>query len=424
MELLLLKVLADRKRLTMLKSAVPTDMLTPEVSTLLQWYEYYFSQFPNANHVIAEDLKMLVKLRSPVGSEDQQAITNHLIDKHLGEPVAEERVRGVTNMLYELAYSGEAAAIISKYQNGEEIDVVFEMANLTRKYAQHKGQNTPDTFEDTDIATILAEEADSNGIKFRFLKCLHDTIKSLSGGADILIGARPDKGKTSFVAATVVDFAPQCVEYFGPNRPILWLVNEGAAKRIKPRIYQAALKKTLEEITDLSNQGKLVEEYCKAIKADKDYIRVKNAHGMTMAQIEQVIESMNPCMVVYDMLANVHLSKGMASGSKVSDLETLGQVKRELAVTYDHIALSTVQISAEGANQLHPPESAMKDSKTALQGACDVIILLGNLDNPIAADMRGVSTPKNKFAIAGQPGCVRAEVTFDAPRCAFYDGGS
>src|SRR5213075_2188881 len=112
--------------------------------------------------------------------------------------------------------------------------------------------------------------------------------------------ARPDKGKTSFVADTITDWAPQCVEFFGADRPILWLCNEGSGKRIIPRIYQAALGKDLYEIMAMSNAGELEAAYEKAIGAKHNFIRVKDAHGMSMAQIEQVVDAMNPCVVVYD----------------------------------------------------------------------------------------------------------------------------
>ena len=64
MEALIVQALAERKRFRQLKPIVPVDMLTPEINTTLAWIEYYFSAFPEAEHVILEDLIATIKLRS------------------------------------------------------------------------------------------------------------------------------------------------------------------------------------------------------------------------------------------------------------------------------------------------------------------------------------------------------------------------
>src|SRR5690606_7020227 len=109
----------------------------------------------------------------------------------------------------------------------------------------------------------------------------------------------------------LADFAPQCIDFFGPDRPILWLNNEGSGKRIIPRNYQAALHKTLPEIVEMERAGTLEAAYLEAI-GQEQYIRVKDVHGASLAQVEQIVEDMQPCVVVFDMLANFRM--GMAQG--------------------------------------------------------------------------------------------------------------
>ncbi|MES9125715.1 hypothetical protein ABEP66_12030, partial [Cutibacterium acnes] len=90
-----------------------------------------------------------------------------------------------------------------------------------------------------------------------------------------------------------------------PGRPILWFNNEGQGENIIPRIYQTALEVTLPELAELGkDRAKLHKAYEKAIKAPPNIIRVKDMHGATLAKAEQVIEAMNPCMVIWDMLGN------------------------------------------------------------------------------------------------------------------------
>ncbi len=396
-------------------------MVSPETGVMLQWFSLYFTTFPERQAIDHDELTSLVRLRSAGASAESLAITLHMVE-NLRKPVAEEALNGILGTLHELDLAGRSAAIIARYQNGEEVNLAYELQLLSSQTVRSLGQSNPASYIDASIDELLKEVADDKGIKFRRIAVLREAILGLQGGASIAIAARPDKGKTSLLADVLTDFAPQCVEFFGADRPILWLCNEGSGKRIVPRIYQAALGKDLYEITAMSNAGELRPAYEKAIGAPHDYIRVKDAHGMSLAQVEQVVDAMRPCVVVFDMLANVRLGKATAGGNKADEVEQLWQGVRELAVLKDFIALSTVQISAEGGNMLYPPYSALKDSKTAAQGATDVILMLGSLDNPEMQTVRAISTPKNKFAVPGKQSCVQSELYFDASRCRFSDG--
>lgn len=416
--MLILHALSQRQRYKTLRGVIPTGMINPETNTMLLWFDCYFTTFPEAEGINVQDLRSLVMLRSQGAPPDQVAITLHLVDQ-LNIPVSKDRIDGIVGQLYELDLSGRAGAIITRYNNGDELDLSYELGKIANETLRAKGMATPDTYIDKDIDDILAAVSDDRGIKFRRFPQLRDAILGLQGGASVLVAARPDKGKTSFMASILTDFAPQCVDFFGGHRPILWLCNEGSGERIIPRIYQAALGKDLDGIIADSNAGKLQALYSQAINAPTNFIRVKNAHGMSIAQVEQVIESMKPSIVVYDMLANMRLPKGEGSGNKADEIEKLGQAVREMAVNHDHIALSTAQISVEGGDELYPSYTHIKDSKTALQGAVDIILMLGSKENPALENLRGLSSPKNKFAAPSQPSCVRMELAFDAPRCTF-----
>uniref|UniRef100_UPI00301B7511 hypothetical protein n=1 Tax=Staphylococcus aureus TaxID=1280 RepID=UPI00301B7511 len=174
------------------------------------------------------------------------------------------------------------------------------------------------------------------------------------------------------------------------------------------------------ELAELGkDRAKLHKAYEKAIKAPPNIIRVKDMHGATLAKAEQVIEAMNPCMVIWDMLGNFKLSTYDSTSNKASQVEQLWQEVRELAVRYNFVSFATVQVSADGKNDLFPPLDALKDSKTGIQGATDVIIMVGSVDDPSLESRRGISTPKNKRQIAGRPSHCRAQVHFYKDKCVF-----
>lgn len=423
MDNLLLHALSNKKRHNALRHAVPQGMVAPDTVALLQWYAAYYAAFPERDQVDYDELQSLVRLRSGNAAPESVQITLHLIDQLRKRP-DDTAINGILGQLFELDLSGRAAALIEKYQSGDEIDLAYELSRLSQQAVRSKAQASPMDFIETPIHDLLSEVANDQGLKFRRIAALREHILGLSGGASIAVAARPDKGKTSLLSACLTDFAPQVVEMYGDTRPILWLNNEGSGKRIIPRIYQAALGKDLNEIIAMSNAGLLVPAYTKAVGGIADIIRVKDMHGASMAQIEQVIEANRPSVVVADMLANFRLSGAQNGANKADGVEQIWQEWRELMVRHDCIGLATVQISVEGGNMLYPSYSALKDSKTGIQGATDVILMMGSLDNPDAQTIRGLSSPKNKFAAPGKTSCFQAEVYFDGARCVFDDGAS
>lgn len=423
MDSLLLHALASKQRYRSLSHVVPTGMISPDTSVVLAWYGAYWTAFPERDHIVVDELVSLVRLRSGNAAPEAVGATLALCEQ-LRRPIDEASLRGILGQLHELDLSGRAAALISRYNNGEEINLAYELNRLSNQAVRCMAQSMPDDYIDTPIHELLAEIDNDAGIKFRRLQLLRESIGGLSGGASIAIAARPDKGKTSFIASVITDFAPQLASYFGPDRPILWLNNEGSGKRIIPRVYQAALGADLPEIIRLSNAGELIPRYTAAVGGTADIIRVKDMHGASLAQIEQVVEAVRPAVVIADMLANFRLGSAVNGSNKADAVEQIWQEWREMAVRHDFIGMATVQISQEGGNMLYPPYSALKDSKTGIQGATDVILMLGSLDNPEAQTIRGLSTPKNKFAVAGKQSYVMGEVYFDGSKCVFNDGSS
>lgn len=97
-----------------------------------------------------------------------------------------------------------------------------------------------------------------------------------------------------------------------------------------------------------------------------------------------------------DMIDNIKFGGELANlGSRTDQvLETMYQWARLLAVKYDCAMIATSQTSGDAENVMWPTQAQLKDSKTGKQGAADVIVMMGRVnDNP---GSRYLSTPKNK----------------------------
>ena len=416
-DVLILAALREKQRYKTLVHAVPVDMLGQDARFLLEWYKIYWGAYPEHQHLDLDSLVALLKLRSGY-SREQLAIALHQVQR-LAMEFPPGAVQGVVTQLTEMELSGRAGRLLAEYNAGGEVDLAYELGRIAQETKRMLSQASPTSWIDDSIESILAEEGTDRGLKFP-TAVLRDHIKGILGGTSIAIAARVDKGKGSLVAFILQHFARQASDYFAPDRPLLWLSNEGRGRRSIPRLYSAALGVDTAELLRMSNSGVLREEYAKVV-GDVDRIRVKDVHGASLAQIEQIIESTRPCVVVVDMVSNVRLSGG--SGNRAEEAEDKWQRLREMAVNHDCIMIGTVQISAEGANMLYPPASAMANSKTGVQGAVDIILTLGALDAHEMQKLRGLAINKNKFPMPGRPAYVESEVIFDAATCQFNDGG-
>lgn len=410
--------LRERSKYRQLRGAVPDSLLGQETLSMLAWYGAYFAAFPDEERVQTENLRSLFTLKAAGSASPEQLSVMKMLINKLDDPVDQSIIDGITTQLFERDFAGQAAAILRKFEDGDDIDVTYELNRLASGNMRRMSSASPMSYIDAPIEDILADFTGDRGLKLP-TTLLSESVGGLLGGDLMLVAGRPDKGKTSLLAAILTHGAKQVKALGWDKRPLLWLNNEGSGRRIIPRIYQAALGVDFQELTKLSNAGTLKDLYLQAV--DGQDIRVKDCHGMTIGQLEQVVEDMNPCVVVFDMLANFKGSKTV-DGNKTDGLESMWQEVREMCVRHDMVGIGTSQISTDGDNMLYPGYGALKDSKTGVQGAVDVMLMMGALNSPDMATLRGLSTPKNKRQMQGKPGHVQGEVFFDAAKCQFEDG--
>lgn len=416
---LLLTVMRERNKYNTLRHVVPEDTVSTTTAYMLRAFGTYFATFPESDYVDLDALSTHVRLKT--GSTPEQlaafdALCTALIDY---KPTKAQK-EGILDQLVERDASGRAGLLLQRFENGDDIDIIYELGRLSEHARRSRGQSSVTDYVDEDVMDIVKSTDSEHGVKFPLI-CLQESVRVLLPGDSVAIAARPDSGKTSFIAYNLVRMAATCAKLY-PGRPILWFNNEGQGRNIIPRLYQSALEVTLPELVTIgADRAELHRRYADAMGAPKDIIRVKDMHGASLAKAEQIIEAMNPCMVVWDMLANFKLSSTDGESNKASQVEQLWQDVRELAVRHDFISFATVQVSDLGADDMFPPLNALKDSRTGIQGATDVVLMLGSVDDPALQARRGISTPKNKRQIAGRPSNQRAQVHFYADRCVFED---
>lgn len=418
----ILAALAKRERYISLHSAVPQEMLDETTGSMLKWYGLYYKEHPDHLMIEPSALLTLMRLRGKL-SDEQVHVTQAICDR-LAHPIDQQVLESTVQTLEELRLSGEAAALIQRYNQGDEIDIAFELQQLTHRTMERVRRQSGAKWADEDPLVYLSEDADDSGLQWEWMPLLHGTMKGLRPGDNIGTAAPTNAGKSSFFCRGIVEFAHQAYrDGLYPGRPALYLVNEGTDRRITNRIFQSAIRRSFPETLAMAREGTLLPAFCDYV-GRRDAIRVVNIHGLNTAQVSRIIDAHEPWLVVTDMTGRIRANTNSGGMNDVSQVEDVWNTMREFATIQEFIHWGSIQVSAEGFDVLYPPISALQNSKTGIQTTLDMLIMLGYVRNQDALkNIRGISTPKSKFARAGQDDEQKFEVIFDKHRN-MWDSGA
>lgn len=416
-----MQVLKYRKEYQRLHRTVNERAFDARTSTVVADFGKYFADFPDCNVIpLQGEFATWFVLQHRTLTEENMAVYRQIF-RQCAADASDEVKSFVVSKLLEANLCVMAADIADRWTRGDEVNIGSALRSIIDSYEADVERKVKIPF--VDIGDNLFKDAVNHaGLKWR-LECLNMSMRPLRAGDFGILAARPDAGKTSFIADNICFMAPQIKEYFeDPTRPIIWFNNEGPGDRIQERIVQASLGLPASKLVTLQKSGKLWDAYKEAIGGDMFKIRVLDVHGYKSWQIEEIIKQTNPALVVFDMIDNIKFDGEVMNGGQRTDqvLEGMYQWARELAVRYKLVALATSQISAEGDGLAYPTLGMLKDSKTGKQGAVDFIITLGKKNEIMYENIRFIGLTKNKLHVEGQKRSPHAEVVFAATEGRFY----
>lgn len=411
-DIILLRIMQSRDDHSRLRPLVQEGSLTPETNALLKDIDRYFQAYPSHNQLDITTFMTNFPKWHPGITDDRIREFAKIMGNVLKEQADEDQKSNIIAWLADEHVSVQIKNLLAEYDEGDLDNLPFALGELFDSYRRNRGIKQLKHI-DIPIRELLKEDTNNEGIKWR-LRCLNESTRPLRGGDFGIVAARPDQGKTSFLASELSFMAPQLPE----EKNVLWLNNEGHGKRIIPRVWQAALNLTIREMVELDRADRLEEMYLAVMKRF-DKIRVIDIHGLNNAQVEIAIEANNPGIVVYDMIDNIG---GFGDAARTDlKLEYMYQWARDRSVKYDAIGMATSQISSDGHGLRFPGLSMLKDSKTGKQGACDFQLMIGSVEDPMMKMARFMGLPKNKLRLPDGPASPDKEVTFDALRARFVD---
>jgi len=246
-------------------------------------------------------------------------------------------------------------------------------------------QESENLFVSNRLTELYSAQITKRGLRWR-VQFLNQSLGSLRKGDFGFIFARPETGKTTFLASEVTHMATQLTADDGP---VIWFNNEEQGEKVSLRVIQAALGKTVQQL------GGNLEEY------DREYKRLVGERFklidraiLDRREVERICEKFKPSLVVFDQIDKIH---GFNNDREDLRLGAIYIWARELAKKYcPVIGVCQADGTAEGSKWLTMDN--VSNAKTSKQAEADWILGIGKTHDPAMQDVRYFNISKNKLA--------------------------
>lgn len=293
----------------------------------------------------------------------------------------------IINHFIRLDYATRIAAKCREVEEGK-LATLEPLQDLLDTYSAASGVKLgagEDMFASNDIKRLLDEMLRSTGLEWR-LEDLNRSLGPLHKGDLVMVAARPEVGKTSFLCSEFTYMAGQL-----PEGQEAIIFNNEERNRLLLRLLMTGTGMSLVDIG--MDEDKAVTSYKAAIKGGMDRIRIVEPEGgFSTRDVERVLSKGNYGLIGINVMDKVTGFDKMEQD--VARQRELAKWARGIASKY---APTVVVYQADGSAEGHKwlNQSQVYGSKTGVQGEADALLMIGA--DPNEEDKRYVSVAKNKL---------------------------
>jgi len=316
------------------------------------------------------------------------------------QPIGDDVAQDILSTLFRQYLGEEIANVGFDYVNGTKTT----LEPLRQMLEHYRDDFLPDLnieWDDLEIETLL----EKNDLEARWtfnVNTLATRVEGVNDGHLIVVGARPNTGKTSFHASMIAGpdgFAQQ-------GAKCVVLCNEEGTHRVGARYLTAASGMTLKEI---KNSPRTAQQRWAKLKEN---IKIKDATGRDMAWVESVCKTYSPDILVLDM------GDKFAADQSHEGLKNCAIHARQIAKEYGCAIFYMSQLSADAEGKIVLNQSMMEGSKTGKASEADLMLLISK--NPPVEGMeeddmqRHINSVKNK--LTGWHGYITCQLNYQIGR--------
>jgi replicative DNA helicase len=383
----LLHILRNQVQYNRFRPYVKEHVLSPEATIIINMMGEYFKTYPACKEIDWPTFRTwFLVLRNSTMDKDSLLIYRRIFDTLVAGVPSTTTMDEVLRHYVTLDYTTR----IANKCLSNDTDTIDRVRDMCTEYDRELGRalNLSDLFVSENITSTLKSVSEP-GLPWR-LNELNISCGPLRQGDFVIIGARPETGKTTFLAAEVSNMAAHIPD----DRPVVWVNNEERSDKVMLRIQQATLGIGVKDIQ--ADPAKAMADY-QAIMRIKNRILVTGSNaGLNSADaLTSKFRELKPALIVFDQLDKV---EGFARKSDKED-QRLGDLylwARQLAHEYGPvITASQASDSAEGQQWIY--QNQLRGSRTDKPGEADLIITIGKVHDPLKENTRYIHVAKNKL---------------------------
>ena len=322
----------------------------------------------NSNYLLQEaerkELTLLVTRIFEAEITNKDAVIN-LLNEH--------RRRGLAGDLAKLALdvedgSADPQSLIEKFKDFEVDEVTdkkFDFQNMSLKYIYDEQDNYP-------------------GLRWR-LNWLNKSLGSLRKGNFGFLFARPETGKTTFLASEITHMIKQT------DGDIIWFNNEESNRVVADRINQA-FAGVERRILKGQQQAAYEKQYEDIVGNRIKLVGNEITESTDPKKIEEILKATNPALIIFGQIDKI---KGFKADRNDLELKAIYQWAREIAKKYAPV-IAVSQASGEADGKLWLTMNMVDGSKTSKQGEADWMLGIGK-EQDNTSRLRYFNILKNKL---------------------------
>lgn len=313
---------------------------------------------------------------------DRDGAFEHILSNLQKVEISQDIAQTLLNQFKERKQAHAIALLAIDVEEGRKsfADLTTHVSNIAEL-----PQNIEESlFITDDLDEIYDKHVTKHGLRWR-LNSLNRSLGSLRKGNFGFLFARPETGKTTFLASESTFWAEQLTEEDGDG---IWFNNEEEGHQVKSRIYQASLGLTRIDLFRDRTASK--EEF---LRRQGHRLRLVDNASISKTDVEKICRKVNPSFIIFDQLDKI---KGFVGDREDLRLGTIYQWARELAKVYGPV-IAVCQADGTGEGKKWLTMENVANAKTAKQAEADWILGIGCTHQEGFEFIRHLHASKNKL---------------------------
>lgn len=339
----------------------------------------YYTKYNTLELITKEELDICYNTNYFLKEQERKEITALIDDVFSTEITNETAVIELMEEHRKRAVAGDIARIALDVEEGTA--TIEALSKIYKEFDTSSIELEETSVVDMNLSNLYETQVKTPGLRWR-LDFLNKSLGSLRKGDFGFIFARPETGKTTFLASEISKMVQQT------EGDIIWFNNEEQGSKVAIRCFQAVLGLQAKDLF-----VNIEENQAKYDSLTENRIKIYDFDDSSRAsRIDAILKEVNPALIIFDQIDKI---KGFKADRNDLELKAIYQWAREIAKQYAPV-IAVSQAGGSGEGKLWLTMDDVDGSKTGKQGEADWILGIGK-EQDNTSRIRYLNICKNKL---------------------------